>query len=719
MNGTRRARAPRRPVRQDRRSPSRRCRAALVTVVWGVVALWAPEAASLDLQSTLNQDAERAADPLGVTVVPILGQAAPASSGWTTYLVTIENRTQYEQSGDVYLTPTLGLFREAEVDDAFSQTRLRVAANERVTLELPAFGFAGGSVDAVVISPDGKRLGLGRAHASSANMPHLLVIQRNSRVRQQVKDAALPEVADPAAGSSLPGGLLPPQSPTEVVTSTPEWDLAANQPLLPRRAAGYAPATLVLCPSSVFSELAREQQRALSAWVLTGGTLAFVIDRDADLQDPALVRLVGGNINPSPASMSLRDPVPTRVSSGRNAPTASVQHVTQELSAAAQPLLRGFVSPNLQETRWGSTATYGLGEVTLLGFDPERPEFADDGWTRLKLLDLLGHAWDHRAVAAVPHAATPLRDHRTYSVRRFLLGTRHQHWAIAAAALLLIGYAVLAGPVNFHRARSSARPLLALPRLAALSVACLALVLLVGTLSRGTGRRSRHLSLIDSGAGMPLAAATRFRAFYGSSLDELTIQPTTAGGVLAIVNEDETVRGRLDVTSEGLRLTEVVAKPWQTLHVREDGFATIGEGVSLVLDAGRLDVVNRLGRDLTGVLVRDHEGRLVFFERIADGQRVSTDTGTELTHAVVRSAAGTTGLLAHEHELLVDGTNPGAAQAWTAFEWLRQGEVDWWPAGVPVLMGQLEGGEGIPTDGGFPLEADRAMLRVTGFGGRL
>src|SRR5690606_38632786 len=134
-------------------------------------------------------------------------------------------------------------------------------------------------------------------------------------------------------------------------------------------------------------------------------------------------------------------------------PTSAVQHVTQELPPSAEPLLRGFAAANLHETRWGSTATYGLGEVTLLGFDPDRPEFRGNPWTRLKLLDLLAHAWDRRRILAVPHAATELRDHRTYSVRRFLLGTQPQHWAIAAAALLLIAYAVVAGPLNFHRAR--------------------------------------------------------------------------------------------------------------------------------------------------------------------------------------------------------------------------------------------------------------------------
>jgi hypothetical protein len=43
--------------------------------------------------------------------------------------------------------------------------------------------------------------------------------------------------------------------------------------------------------------------------------------------------------------------------------------------------------------------------------------------------------------------------------------------------------------------------------------------------------------------------------------------------------------------------------------------------------------------------------------------------------------------------------------------------VEYWPADVPVLAAQLDGGEGKQADSGFPLEVDRALLRVVGTGG--
>ena len=40
------------------------------------------------------------------------------------------------------------------------------------------------------------------------------------------------------------------------------------------------------------------------------------------------------------------------------------------------------------------------------------------------------------------------------------------------------------------------------------------------------------------------------------------------------------------------------------------------------------------------------------------------------------------------------------------------------PAGVPVLFGQLDGGEGRVSDSGLRIDSDRVLVRVVGYGGR-
>jgi hypothetical protein len=59
----------------------------------------------------------------------------------------------------------------------------------------------------------------------------------------------------------------------------------------------------------------------------------------------------------------------------------------------------------------------------------------------------------------------------------------------------------------------------------------------------------------------------------------------------------------------------------------------------------------------------------------------------------------------------------GAGAAWEALEALTGGDADWWPNDVPVLIAELEGGEGRSQDSGLRLDIDRVLLRVVGYGG--
>ena len=60
----------------------------------------------------------------------------------------------------------------------------------------------------------------------------------------------------------------------------------------------------------------------------------------------------------------------------------------------------------------------------------------------------------------------------------------------------------------------------------------------------------------------------------------------------------------------------------------------------------------------------------------------------------------------------------GAGSAWEALEALTGSDADWWPDDVPVLIAELDGGEGRTPDSGLRLDVDRVLLRVVGYGGR-
>src|SRR4030095_14005527 len=109
---------------------------------------------------------------------------------------------------------------------------------------------------------------------------------------------------------------------------------------------------------------------------------------------------------------------------------------------------------------------------------------------------------------------------RLSQVRRELDPNEGTRWTIVVSALLLLAYAGLAGPLNFYLARRAGQPLRALSRLPLWSGAALCLVVVLGLLGRGVSGRARRLSLIEAGAGMTRAVATRFRGLYASSARE-------------------------------------------------------------------------------------------------------------------------------------------------------------------------------------------------------
>jgi hypothetical protein len=120
-----------------------------------------------------------------------------------------------------------------------------------------------------------------------------------------------------------------------------------------------------------------------------------------------------------------------------------------------------------------------------------------------------------------------------------------------------------------------------------------------------------------------------------------------------------------------------------------------------------------------------------YFPRIKDGERVLASAGRDLgastegrTWITQISATGRAGFI-DIHPLgagflsgIVEKDAPGLADAWWAMEEGAGGLANWFPEGVPVLLGQLDGGEGRTVDTGLKIERDRLLVRVVGYGGR-
>jgi hypothetical protein len=581
-------------------------------------------------------------------------------------------------------------------------------------VEVPVHGLssAASTINARAVSEAGQLLAEASTPESRGNEPLIFDLGSPSHFASAVRPLSVPLLSAPWGGLSA----------STIAVSSARKDGRTGEPVVPRFASGYAPVSVVVSTAAELSLIGEEARAAIGDWLLAGGALAVALEKPEDLRAPFVEAWAGGVVRERPVPEDLRGETAFAIPiDPGGVPSPRPSGVTEtRLSPAVESRarLRSYEGGNLRPTPWGAAASYGLGELHLLAFRPNAEPFVSDPWVHRKLADLARHAWDRRAALVLPFAQQTLGDGQLTQIRRELDPNQSTRWMIVVSALLLLVYAGVAGPLNFYLARRSGRPLRALSRLPLLSAAALLLIVALGAVGRGVSGRARRLTLIEAGAGMSRAPATRFRGLYASSARERVVQASARGNVLDVTGDGEQSARRLVVDRDGARLTKLQGQPWEVVVVQEDGFIDLGSGVSLMRSAdGTLSVKNRLGRDLVGVVLSvGGAGSARFFERIKDGELVAEGSGRMVVLGASGPMAGG-GFKLDGLTKELESSSKGLPNAWAAFEYATQRQVDYWPSDVPVLLGQLDGGEGKATDSGFPLEADRTLLRVIGTGG--
>jgi hypothetical protein len=663
-------------------------------------------------------EAARADSPLSLEAVPVLGQSSPSVDGWGELYLRLENSGDQPLSGFLELHaepisrgglrgPSLGAER------SLSRAPFAVAGKSRVTLLLPCHGLVPRMGDAKVVALDAKRNELASERLTPMRPldPLLFDLSEPSRIAVALNAAAMP-IKRHTYG--LGGATLS--------VTMPQVNPTTGEPVVPDLAAGYASATLVLASGRTLSTLAPVARDALFSWVVGGGALAIVVDRPEDVQSPWLEALAGGHVRSTAVARQLAQVTQFAVPAGdvsKMAPSGEPRFVLQSAQPSAEltATLFGLGGANLRVSPWGESASYGLGEVHFLAFNPDSELGANDAWVRFKMVDLIRHAWERANVVVLPHGEAGLDDSRVSGVRRVLDPNESTRWTVVVSALLLLIYAALAGPLNFFIAQRKGQPLRALLYLPVWAGLALGGIVVLGMLGKGVVGRARHLTLIEAGAGMARAAVTRFRGLYGSAADDLTVR-AARGSVLDVIGDPDDITRDLVVDRDGLRLERMREKPWEVQVVREDGFLSLGAGVSLVeSESGAVSIKNRCARDLLSVVVKAPGQGLAYFPKILDGQTVRVDSGRWLGHIAPSSSAGSHPLSVDSFRSDVEEHAKGIAAAWDALETLAGNEVDWWPDDVPVLLAQIDGGEGKTEDSGLRLDVDRVLVRVIGYGG--
>jgi hypothetical protein len=693
--------------------PRSRALAACAGLLLGALAL------SPGVAPAQPEPAENPAPDMHVSVAPLVStHATSVPWGWTTVLVTITNSGTSPASGAVRAE----LKQFGDKRQFQSEAPYAVPAGATVSVRLPVKVVPYAQIEVRAI--DKARGEIAKTGLSAVDPSVVLFDTSGSQLRGSINDLPVPVAFEEPSHGSRGSGT----SPTLGV-ALPRIDPATGDPILPDRAALYESVDVVLFRSDTLVRLSGAELAALGGYVLAGGTLAIAVTRPEDVRHPTIAAFAGGEVALASVSSEALRPFSVPPITGGERGQAYGAAPGEELGKA----LSGFRGGNLRGSTYGNSAPYGLGEVHLLAFDPTHKPAVDDAWARAHMVDLARRAYDRRANVVFRPGAYEEND-RLQAVRKQLDPNESSRWAIAASALLLLVYAVLAGPVNYSIAARRNKPLSALKVLPICAAIVFFVVVGIGMLAKGLNGRARHLSLVEAGAGMSKASVRRYRGFFASRANQLTVRTSDTSSVVAtgIVSEPGEADDHLVVDREGARLENVSALPWQTLVMREDGVASIGEGISILKkEDGGITVKNRSGHNLRAAILWMPNGDPPrYFAKIADGDAVQAaagrEIGTEMRDRIWISAVGskhTVGsmqvraLNAYGLAAITDDDAPGLGDAWRALEDAAMGDCAWLMDDVPVLLAQMDGGEGRSSDATLRLESDRLLVRVVGYGG--
>ncbi|MBI4704187.1 MAG: hypothetical protein HY744_24015 [Deltaproteobacteria bacterium] len=655
---------------------------------------------------------------LGVEATPIFREAGLLPGGWGEMLVRVSNRGSVPAGGEVVVSPE-------ERTRGGSRAPFVVAPGASVSLRVPARIAEYDDPHVRVLDRNGAEI-----YAQSFRRPPdetllLVDVSQASALGAALRRVPVGARYDPWSGRyGVPAGYAGSRPLSLEVASLP-YDPATGDPVLPEHLAGYARAAAVLLRSDELCRLGHAATEALGGFVLGGGTLAVVVARPEDLRQAVVRALVGGEAAPAAAPAEARErlvlPEPGVAAgselAGQLRPVPRAAGPEAELAAE----LRGFVGGNLRPSLYGASAGYGLGEVHLLGFDPQRKPAVDSAWAQARMVDLVRRAAERRSTVLLGPGG---RESLTPEIRRQLDPNEASRWAILVAALVLCLYSVVAGPVSFSVARKRGRPLAALVLLPLFSAAAFLAVVGAGFAAKGCSGRARHLDLVEAGAGMKVGVVRRWRGFFVPGATDLVVRASHAGSVLGTQRESprDGSADKLLCDRDGARLVDLALRPWQTVVVREDGLADLGAGIALVKEsAGETHVVNRTGRRLLGLVLSQPGAGVGFLAKLDDAAGISS--------RAFRPVAGTTSISAgrgglslvsfqpHALRAELDGAASGLTAAWLAVLDALPGQASWFPADVPVLLAQIEGGEGRSHDAGLRVDSDRLLVRVVGYGG--
>jgi hypothetical protein len=529
--------------------------------------------------------------PVTLRASGVFGDEAVLGQGYDTLVVDVHNVTTATLRGRVEV-----VVRQWQVAERVTEVPLDVPAGETRRAMPTVFLGDSASVEVRFVA-DGRPLATTSLNPQFGTVaPALVLLSDPPRLRASLLDLQT-DVTPPSYGYGRAG----PQTvnvPIGIVT----FDPRTSDPVLPTSSIGWANVGVLVASAPSLSRLDEQQAAALRGWLHAGGRMLVFPRTDADLSSPWLT--------------------PTFGTLGRSS--------EEEIIDGQPPIHRLDCGTHVRE-RFGCSERTGFGVLYVADFDGASPPWSESAVPTTRavvsaIVNASNQGYDYVA-GALPlgRVADDTTDTTTYygsqrpslsRLRQALDPNEGYRPALALVGIVLFLYVLVVGPINFWWVGRRKTPTLALVTTPALSLACVAVIFLVGYVGKGVVMRYRRIELVDVVDGDTLATSRRYTGYYFTRPSGTEIAGPEHGGILHVLG------GAPGPVLDGERpsLRDAHGGLWETVFTREDHTEDLGGAIAFARDGSRLaQVQNGSTRAIEGACVLDMAGQLFMVGAIPAG----------------------------------------------------------------------------------------------------
>lgn len=529
--------------------------------------------------------------PVQVEVRGLFGDDVTPPQGWAPMLVTLENRTTRDLSGELH-------FRVRDWQNRGPEHVVPVDLPARATRRLQFTVKVRDGGDAQVQLLDGRtELGAGSVGIGyNASARGIVILSDPPRLRGRLLDLQ-DEQHEPYGGTrmvNLPVGVV-------------SFDPDTADPLVPREAIAWTGIELVVASAPALERLDAAQRDALLDWIRTGGAMLVFPRTEQDVQAPILGSILG--------------------------PVEWVDGYAYT-SIPERAMGRVITSPpgsRVEQEHFGVSAALGFGRVYVAAFDGALEEsFVEHDATRRAVdtvlnarIDMPGQDSPFYRFGSREMSSEPWNNNGSdFSTLRPALDPNESFRpALGLVAVVLLLYVFAVGPINFNYIGKKNRPILALVSTPVIAIGCLLVLLAVGYIGKGTTMRYRSISLLEAMEGERSGPERRYTGFFLTRPATFDLELPERGNAELL---DEGGAQPPTITYDGDRpmLEGLQGGLWETLFVRREMISELGgSGITFERTDNHLSAVrNESALDLRDAFVVDNAGNVYAVGDVASGQ---------------------------------------------------------------------------------------------------